>query len=509
MQNLLDSEVQSYQYMRALLMNPPLEVHGNVSSAQLKYAPNALWKLGSDPGASVTPAKLETASLQQFPQNYGLIKAQILALNSSSDNSTPANSGAASSKTPQGVAANQMQLGVSDNYVRRQFESWFEEVINTELNLYFAERSGVQEITLDLATADKLRELDKHSTTPGQPPPSSIVSEDNKIRIDYDSETPKLDFYADPTSSTTADNQQQIIDLQEMLQNTSTNPYIPYQLQAEGYELHLGEMYKQLFTRYGIKDIDKIITEIPPPQKDPQTGQEMPSKPPTVMTPFFDKPHLTAVYKDLPPAAQVQLLSNGGVNVTENDVLQPNIDQIAGGRLQNPVQPAYIDQQTGQITSGHPPTGQGYVDPSTGQPSQGQTAPISEHPLLQMMNTLNIKFTDLPEDSQHEVLQLLGIPTSGAPTPASVKLGIEQQNTDLKTAQFAHDQQTQAQAHTINAANTAVKVAQLQHSVNTANDAHTIAAHDSAVKFATAMQPQLQPSPVTTKMTQAQQGASK
>lgn len=464
MQNLLDSEVQSYQYMRALLMNPPLEVRGEVSSTTLKYQPNAIWRMGANPNNSVTPAKLETASLQQFPQNYGLIKSQIMALNSAQDNTISATAGNTHSKTPQGVKDNQMQLGVSDNYMRRQFESVFEEIINTEINLYFAERHGTQELTLDITTADKLKELEEKDPITGEVK-QQLVGPNNVIRIDYDTETPKLEFKADPTSSTIADNQEQITDLQELLTATTASPYIPYLMQAEGKELHLGEVYVQLFERYGIKDIDKIITDIPM-VTDPKTGQKVPGKTPTVMTPFFDKPHVSATFKDLPPAAQVQLLANGGINIQESDVLQPNIEQIAGGRLQNPVQPAYIDPQTGQITSGHPPTpGIGYVDPSTGQPVQGQQSEHPEHPIIQLMTTLGIKFTDLPLDSQHMVLDELGIPTQTNSTPSNDKLQIEASNAAVNVAKLQHEEQLQQDAHNVAASNAAVNVASLHHTV--------------------------------------------
>jgi len=196
MQNLLDSEVQSYQYMRALLMNPPLEIKGDVSATILKYAPAAQWRLGTDPEASVTPVKLETASLQQFPQNYGLIKSQILALNDSADTTTPAASGNTSSKTPQGVTSAEQHLGISDNYVRRQFESVFEEIGETMINLWFAERSGTQDLTLTPEAADKLKLIDPN-----------LVNEENQVRINYDTETKKLEFKVDPTSSTPVDNQ--------------------------------------------------------------------------------------------------------------------------------------------------------------------------------------------------------------------------------------------------------------------------------------------------------------
>ena len=127
------------------MMNPPVEKRGNFSKSTIVYEPQAIWDMGADPNNSVTPVKLETASLSSFPQNYGLVKSQILNLNSSTDTSVSSEAGNPGfSKTPQGVKTQEARLGVSDNYMQRQFESTFEEIMETAINLYFAERSGTQ-----------------------------------------------------------------------------------------------------------------------------------------------------------------------------------------------------------------------------------------------------------------------------------------------------------------------------------------------------------------------------
>ncbi len=423
MQNLLDSEVQSYQYMRALLMNPPLEVRGDVSSATIKYAPNALWKLGNNPNNSVTPVKLETASLQQFPQNYGLIKSQILNLNSSTDTSVSSESGNPGfSKTQAGVHAQESRLGISDKYIRNQFESLWQEVIETEINLYYAERSGVQDLQLDPETASKIRDLEpapKVDPQTGQPQPTqSIVSPDNKVRIDYDTETPKLKFVADPTSSSAADDAEQATLLKELLTETSADPLIAWRLSQEGYQFKSGEAYKQMFERMGIRDIQKIIVE------NPQGAQ--PNQP----MPVFDKPKVTIAFDDLPAGAQIKALANAGIDVTPEDMQQPNMNQQV------------------QIQSKTPP------------PEAPQE---QNHPVIRMMEQLDIKFTDLPASAQTQVLQQLGITVD----PNEI-----QQNADhamaVDQAQLALDQAKQNDTHTIASSNAAATVARLAHDQNQA-----------------------------------------
>lgn len=258
MQNLLDSEVQSYQYMRALLMNPPLVIKGNVRSSIIKYAPAAQIRLGTDPNADVRPLDLSTSSLESFPNNYGLIKSQILNLNSSVDTSVSAEVGNPGfSKTPAGIDAQQSKLGVSDNYMRKQFESVFEDIAETEINLYFAERHGVQEIQLDKDTATKLRKL-----VPDQ------VSEDDKIRIDFDTETEQLKFQVDASTSSVKDDAAERDRLIELLDISGKYPMFAELLGQDGTK----ELINRIVVKSGIEDPEKIMGS-DEEETDPETGE--------------------------------------------------------------------------------------------------------------------------------------------------------------------------------------------------------------------------------------------
>jgi hypothetical protein len=175
---------------------------GEWSSAQAKYKPNALIDLGTDANASTSSLWMWiTLSIQRFPENYGLMRSQILNLNSGGgDTQTSATVGNPGfSKTDSGVNALQERLGFSDNYTRKKFEARFADILETSINLYFAERHGIQELELDEETADKLSKI-----APG------AVNKDRKIRIDYDKETPKLKFQIDASSSQKKDNADQL-----------------------------------------------------------------------------------------------------------------------------------------------------------------------------------------------------------------------------------------------------------------------------------------------------------
>lgn len=205
-QNLLDGEMQMYQFNRALMLAPPIIKKGNFSKNKIKLVPNHIMDLGTDPNASVEPMIIDTSAIQNFPNNYGLMKSQMLNLLSSPDTSTSAEIGNPGfSKTPAGVQQIQANVSVDDNYMRKQFETWFERWSETAINLFFAERSGVEELQLSEDAADQLRKLAKRGKFDEE-----LISEDNKIKIDYDSATEALKFEVDASTSKMQDEVKQL-----------------------------------------------------------------------------------------------------------------------------------------------------------------------------------------------------------------------------------------------------------------------------------------------------------
>lgn len=229
LQNLMDSEMQMYQFNRALSLAPPMVKRGNWNKTQAKLAPNVLIDLGVEPNNSLEPLKIDTSAIANFPQNYGLMKSQLLNLTASPDTSISSEVGNPGfSKTPAGVNAIQSNVSVDDNYIRKQFEAWFERWSETAINLYFAERSGVEELQLDEQTAQRLRKLEQEgSLEPG------FVSDDNKILIDYDSATEALTFEVDASTSNMKNDQQQLEALDSLLERVQNSPILQQAIPQE------------------------------------------------------------------------------------------------------------------------------------------------------------------------------------------------------------------------------------------------------------------------------------
>lgn len=208
LQNLMDSEMQMYQYNRALQLNPPLIKRGSFSKNKIKFAPNTIIDMGAGgPDVnSIEPLKIDTTALANFPNNYGLMQSQMFQLLATPNSTISADVGSVSqSKTPQGVEQNKANLSIDDNYVRKQFETWFERWSETAINLYFAEREGIEELQLDKKTAEALRKL----ASEGKFDPS-LLSEDNKIRINFSTATEALKFEVDASTSKMQDEIKQL-----------------------------------------------------------------------------------------------------------------------------------------------------------------------------------------------------------------------------------------------------------------------------------------------------------
>lgn len=148
-QNLIDQQMQMFQFLTTMMMGPPLQVWGSVNKNSLKFRPNTIWEMGVNQQNRVEPYAVSNHAIQGFPNNYGLLKSQIMNLNSTQDHSIGADAGnPTQSKTQAGVKAAESRLGVNDNYLRKQFEAWFEAQSETALNIHFSEMRGEYKIAL-------------------------------------------------------------------------------------------------------------------------------------------------------------------------------------------------------------------------------------------------------------------------------------------------------------------------------------------------------------------------
>lgn len=243
MQNLLDSEVQRYQWTNVYNMQPALMKWGNVNKTQVKWKPNHLIDMGNDQNAKLEPLLAQSRAITDFPRNYGLMKSQILNLTNNQDTSISAESGNPSfSKTQAGVNAQQERIAVDDNYFRKQFETWFEAVAEDMLNIHFAESSGVREIKLTEEFLKRAK-FNKDFT-------SEFFSVDgNTAVVLYDAIKTELRFKVDASTTQLKDDNDQKERLVELLELETKFPGT----------VKRDPLIQRIVTKLGIEDPEELL----------------------------------------------------------------------------------------------------------------------------------------------------------------------------------------------------------------------------------------------------------
>ena len=219
MQNMIDADMRAYKFNRALGLAPPVMVYGNVDTSQAIYEANGIVEMGEDPKNRLVPLDVDTSAIEYYPNIYAMNKTQLYALfNSGGDTTVSAEVGNPGfSKTPAGIKQQKEIMSADDNYIRKNFESFFENWAETAINVYFAEHEGIEILQLDQKTADRLRKLERDGMLT-----EGFVSEDNKIKIDYSEATPALRFRVDASTSKMNGQSEQLEALQLLLDMVST-----------------------------------------------------------------------------------------------------------------------------------------------------------------------------------------------------------------------------------------------------------------------------------------------
>jgi hypothetical protein len=416
LQNLIDSDMQMYQFNRALMLAPPIIKHGDFSKKKIIFEPNAIIDLGSSAANSIEPLKIDTSAVASYPALYSLQKSQLLNLTNSPDTTIGTDAGNPTfGKTPQAIQTQNNTISVDDNYVRKMFEVWFQNWSETAINLYFAERSGVEKLQLDKDTAMKLREMPNFDLTK--------LSDDNKLMIDYDTATPALKFRVDPNTTSVKDTAAQVESAHNLLDLTMTYPQLNSNF---GGPIDVDVLARRLVVNSGIDDPEQVAPEPTEAQKQSKEEQKNTVNP---FSPMFDKPSIRMNYPDLPPAAQVQVLNSAGVHVTEQDILAgPVLDPNMRGVI-NPV-----DDPNILVPGGGPA-----VQSTPGQaPAMGQ--PQQPNPLQQDgVNLTPQEIQRLSQDPRFAQQQPQQAQQNQAPAMPQQQPQMPQQQQPTQPQQSPHD----------------------------------------------------------------------
>ncbi len=315
-QNLLDFDMQMYQYGQALLYSPPVKKWGSTAASKVKLIPDNVIEMEGTPATDDFKAvDMVNSATQNFGNNYGLIKTQIQSeMGRRSDTSVASTAGQPGfSKTPAGVAQSQQVTDISNNDLLLSYEAWQGRIFETCLNLHFALSKGKKQVQLQRNTLTRLK-LDKQPT------------------INYDTNYGPIHYCVNAFTSKKLSDAEQVanmalVDPLMTIQNA-------WQLAQKGWKLDIGEFQKAKLVRMNIDSIDKFLYKM-----DDKEAAEAKQQP----FPIIDAPQLRMNSADMSPGQIEAILSQqGGVQVPPD----PNAPQ--------PGQPA----QPGQMPAGLSAQGQ-------------------------------------------------------------------------------------------------------------------------------------------------------
>lgn len=320
LQNLIDSDMQMYQYNRALMLAPPVIKFGNIGD--FSFTPNSVIDASNDPNAKIEALTIDTTAVENYPALYGLQKSQLLNLVNSPDTSLSSDVGNPSfSKTDAGVKSQQATISVDDNAIRKRFETWFQNWSEGAINLYFAERTGTEKLQLDKETAQRLRELDDFDQT--------LLNKNNEILIDYDTDTPILNFKVDPNTTSVADKAAQVQDATNLIDLVMKYPMLNANF---GGPIDVDVLARRLVVNSGIDDPEQVAPEPTAAQKE---AKEQSKNQTSQFSPMYDKPSITINYGDVEdPQSRAKLLELAGAPPAgQLSPMSPKLAENAANRL--------------------------------------------------------------------------------------------------------------------------------------------------------------------------------
>lgn len=245
-QNMLDTEMQMYQFSQALGLAPPVIKRGAFSSAILQMKPNAIWDLGVSEMNSATLLNVNTGAQNNFANNYSLIKTQIMNHTNLQDSSISSNVGNVGySKTHAGVEQQQQRININNNQLLKNFENWFGDICKIMLNVHFALSHGEEEIKLTEQYIKRRKVQD---------PDFSWKS----ATIFYDKVKNGFDFKISASTSKIKDDGDSIEKLEKLLQLAVQYPDLQriYNIQKVG---------ARIINKLGVEDPEELIIN---PDKD-------------------------------------------------------------------------------------------------------------------------------------------------------------------------------------------------------------------------------------------------
>lgn len=284
----------------------------------------------NDEDGKVDLLPIETTVLQNFPNLYNLLKSVLLnSLPSSNDSSISAGAGDMEhSKTQAGVNSQDNKADIENNYYRKNYETYFEMVMENKLNIYLAEVKAIAEkndavplITLDEEYANLVRE----ALTEDE---QGYINEQNQVKLDL-SESRGVNISVNFESTRDMAKEEDLKRLNTFMtgffEAAKSDPSMAKVMRSV-MPLLMREMTKSSNLENSAKiseTMEKALAEVAQEEQQmkAQAAQEAQQK--NQKMDEIKAPTVSISFKDLPPAGKIQAAAKYGIDLTAEDVAQP------------------------------------------------------------------------------------------------------------------------------------------------------------------------------------------
>jgi len=283
----------------------------------------------NDEEGKVDLLPIDTQTIQNFPNLYNLLKTVLLtSLPASSDSSISASVGDPTySKTQAGVNDQREKADVDNNYYRKNYETYFEMVMENKINIYLAEvkaiadkNNAVPMIQLDEEYANLVREAAGVN--------SNYVNENNEVKLDLSNSRGvniSVNFESTRDMAKEEDLKRLNTFMTGMFEAAKSDPSMGKVMRSV-MPLLMEEMTKSSNLENSAK-ISKVmqdsLVQVAQEEEQARVQAAKEAEQKNAKMDEVKAPTVSISFKDLPPAGKIQAAAKYGIGLTAADVAQP------------------------------------------------------------------------------------------------------------------------------------------------------------------------------------------
>ncbi len=284
----------------------------------------------NDEEGKVDLLPIDTQTIQNFPNLYNLLKTVLLtSLPSSNDTSVSAGSGDPGySKTQAGVNSQDNKSDIENNYYRKNYEQYFEMVLENKINIYLAEIKAITDmnqavplITLDEEYANLVRE----ALTPET---AGFINELNQVKLDL-SEMSGVNISVNFESTRDMAKEEDLKRLNTFMtgffEAAKSDPGMAKVMRAV-MPLLMQEMTKSSNLENSAKiskTMQQALADLAKEEEQAKVQAQQESQQKNSQMSEAKAPTVNISFKDLPPAGKIQAAAKYGIDLNAQDVLTP------------------------------------------------------------------------------------------------------------------------------------------------------------------------------------------